>query len=113
MALTAPIAFQLAPESVEYHQTPLTESVAVMATPSIAPASASVTLSSCPAGTAKSTNDETSVPAAPLGAPASSETAARAGFFDESSTGAEFEPTVMANTSVSLWTALLDGVKPA
>ena len=68
---TAPKAFQLAPLLVEYHQVPLVVSAAVTAMPSNAPLSTSVTLSTCPAGEAKSTKLETSVPTAPDGAPAS------------------------------------------
>ena len=62
---TDPIALQLEPLLVEYHQEPLAVSTAVTAMPSNAPPSTSVTLSTCPAGEAKSTSAETSVPTAP------------------------------------------------
>ena len=88
LSLTAPSALQLAPPFVEYHQLPLVVSAAVTAIPSSAPVSGSVTLSSCPAGEAGSTSEETSVPTAPDGAPASSLIAVSAGLFVLSSTGA-------------------------
>ena len=69
--------------------------------PSSAPASASVTLSTCPDGDAKSTSEDTSVPTAPAGAPASSRTAAPAGVLVASSTGASFTG-VTSNVAVSV-----------
>src|SRR6185312_16247427 len=88
LAVTAPSAFQFVPLSVEYHHVPLVVSAAVIATPSSAPASGSVTLSTCPAGLAKSTRLDTRVPTAPDGAPASSLTAFNVGLLALSRTGA-------------------------
>ena len=65
-------------------------SAAVIAMPSRAPLSASVTLSTWPEGPAKSTNEETRVPTAPEGAPQSSSWMIRAGLLLVSSTGASF-----------------------
>src|SRR6266487_1844640 len=58
--------------------------------PSSAPVSASVTLSTCPLGVAKSTSLATSAPTAPLGAAASSSTVGSVGVLLASSTGASF-----------------------
>ena len=66
--------------------------------PVSAPASASVTLSTCPDGTAKSTRAETSVPTAPDGAPASSSTAFPAGVFVASTTGASLTAATLTVT---------------
>ncbi len=61
-----------------------------------------MTLSTCPAGDAKSTKLETSVPTAPDGAPASSYWAVSVGLLLLSSTGASFTAlTVMVATTVS------------
>src|SRR6185369_16456755 len=87
---TAPSAVHEPPLLVEYHHVPWDPSAPVTAMPSTAPASTSVTLSTWPAGEAKSTSDDTSVPTAPAGAPASSATAAPTGLFVASSTGASF-----------------------
>src|SRR4029078_9384991 len=88
LAATAPSAFQFAPLSVEYHHVPFVVSAAVIATPSSAPASGSVTLSTWPAGLAKSTRLETRVPTAPDGAPASSFTEVSVGVLLALSVGA-------------------------
>ena len=87
---TDPSAFQFVPPFVEYHHVPLLVSAAVIAIPVSAPLSASVTLSTCPAGEEKSTRLETSVPTAPEGAPESSFCAVNAGLLTLSSTGAVF-----------------------
>ncbi len=69
--------------------------------PSSAPLSTSVTLSTCPAGEAKSTKLETSVPTAPDGAPESSFCAVSVGLLLLSSTGASFTAlTVMVAAAV-------------
>ena len=78
---------------------PLVVSAAVTAMPSWAPVSGSVTLSTWPTGDAKSTNDETSVPTAPLGTPESSFCAVSVGLFVESSVGAELVATRFAENS--------------
>ena len=79
---------------------PLLALAAVTAMPSTAPLSASVTLSTCPLGTAKSTSDDTSVPTAPTGALAFSSIAVSAGLLVTSSTGAVFvEGLIGAATS--------------
>ena len=71
--------------------------------PKSAPLSTSVTLSTWPAGTAKSTKLETSVPTAPTGAPASSLIAVRTGLRLASRTGAVFAATAFwANSDVSV-----------
>ena len=67
---------------------PLAVWVPVSAMPSSAPVSTSLTLSTWPAGLAKSTRLETRVPTAPEGAPASSATVASAGDWLAFSTGA-------------------------
>ena len=81
---------QWAPLSSEYHQDPFVVDVAVKAIPVTAPLSASVTLSSPPAGGLRSTRLETSVPTAPTGAPASSFSAASTGVAALLRTGASF-----------------------
>ena len=86
---------------MEYHQAPLVVSAAVTAIPSNAPLSTSLTLSTCPAGEAKSTRAETSVPTAPEGAPESSFWAVKAGLLVLSNTGASLTAlTVMVATTV-------------
>ncbi len=87
-SLTLPMASQLPPLLVEYHQLPPLVLVAVTALPVRAPLSASLTLSTCPAGVAKSTRLDTRLPTAPDGAPASSTVVASAGLFEASSVGA-------------------------
>src|SRR3990170_6129818 len=86
--VTAPKAYQLVPLFFEYHQVPLLVLAAVTAMPSLAPASESVTLSTCPAGTAKSTRADTSVPTAPEGAPAFWLSGASTGLLEAFNTGA-------------------------
>ena len=82
---------------------PFEASAAVTAMPSWAPASGSATLSSPPAGAAKSTRLATRVPTAPTGAPASSLTAMSAGEAAVSRTGASLTGvTVMDTVSVSV-----------
>ena len=88
--VTAPKAYQLVPLFFEYHQLPLVVLAAVTAMPSLAPASESVTLSTCPAGTAKSTSVDTSVPTAPEGAPAFWLSGASTGLLEAFNTGAWF-----------------------
>ncbi len=87
LVLTVPRPSQVEPLSVEYHQVPLLVSAPVIAMPSWAPASGSVTLLS-PPPPAKSTRLDTSVPTAPKGAPTSSFTGARTGLAAGLSTGA-------------------------
>src|SRR3954453_18250555 len=91
---TAPSALQVPPPLVEYHHAPFVVSAPVTATPSLAPASGSATLSTWPAGATKSTRLDTKVPTAPKGAPASSLTAPSTGVFVASSVGALFLLTV-------------------
>src|SRR5262245_58374911 len=55
--------------------------------------STSVTLSTCPDGTASSTRLDTSVPIGPTGAAEFAVSDRRVGVFDASSTGASFTPT--------------------
>src|SRR5687767_14695315 len=97
---TAPTAVQLVPPLVEYHHVPFALSVAVRATPVTAPLSASVTLSSPPAGGFRLTSADTKVPTAPVGAPAFSSTASSAGVAAALSTGASLVPVIV---TVSLW----------
>ena len=76
--------------------------------PSSAPLSTSVTLSTWPAGRAKSTRVETSVPTAPEGAPESSFWAARVGLLVLSSTGASLTAvTVRLAVSVAVENAVV------
>src|SRR5580765_8202818 len=85
---TAPSAFHVPPPLVEYHHVPLAVLAPVTAMPSLAPTSGSMTLSTCPAGEAKSTRLDTRVPTAPEGVPASSLTASSTGAFVASRVGA-------------------------
>src|SRR3989304_932653 len=85
--VTAPKAYQLVPLFFEYHQLPFVVLAAVTPMPSLAPASESVTLSTCPAGTAKSTRADTSVPTAPEGAPVFWLSGASTGLLEAFNTG--------------------------
>ncbi len=86
---------------MEYHNVPLPVSTPVMAMPSSVPLSGSVTLSSCPAGVAKSTSAVTSVPCAPTGATAAAGMLCSCGLFVASSTGAVLpSTTVLLNSEV-------------
>jgi len=102
-SLTLPSALQLVPLSVEIHHAPWLVSAPVTAMPSSATESASVTLSSWPAGTAKSTRLDTSVPTAPTGAPASSLIVTNVGLLPASSTGALLVAVMQALNSDVSW----------
>ena len=83
---------------------PFVVSAALTATPKSAPRLGSVTLSTWPAGRAKSTRLETNVPTAPTGAPASSLIAVSTGLLLASRTGAVFAGITVfwANSDVSV-----------
>ena len=82
---------------------PLVVFAAVTAMPKSAPRLGSVTLSTWPAGTAKSTRLDTSVPTAPDGAPGSSFSAVSTGLLLASRVGAVFAgiTTFWANSDVA------------
>ena len=87
---------------------PFVVSAALTATPKSAPRLGSVTLSTWPAGRAKSTRLETNVPTAPTGAPASSLIAVSTGLLLASSTGASLTAfTVRAAVSVAVEKAVV------
>ena len=100
-SLTLPRACHAPPLLIEYHQLPLLVLAPVTAIPVRAPASGSLTLSTWPAGLAKSTRLDTRVPTAPEGAPASSATGSRAGLLPASRVGALLAMTLAANSEVA------------